>query len=118
MPKIRPATHKKTKIVEQAGAARLGSMYDKVIKENLEKSLKTIIQEVVGLKIVKATPLRTKMQHTKENDPDELSLIWLPDGTQKILHAEVHLKDEYDLNCRVCEYYVMLKRKRKTTMEE
>ena len=54
------------------------------------------------------------MQHTKENDPDELSLIWLPDGTQKILHAEVHLKDEYDLNCRLCEYYVMLKRKRKT----
>lgn len=97
----------------QEGESRLGSVYDKIIKENLEISLKAIIQDVSGLKIVKSEPLRTKMQHTKERDPDELSLIWLLDGTQRILHAEVHLKDEYAINCRLCEYHIMFKRKKK-----
>ena len=98
---------------DQEGASRLGSSYDKIFKENLDKSLKTIIQDISGLKIVKSEPLPTRMQHTKERDPDELSLIWLPDGTQRILHAEVHLKDEYDINFRMCEYHVLLKRKKK-----
>lgn len=106
-------TKQKPKMSQEEGVSRLGSIYDKVIKENLEKSLKTIIQDVSGLQIIKSTPLRTKMQHTKERDPDELSTVWLRDGTQRILHAEIHLKDEYAINCRLCEYHIMLKRKKK-----
>jgi DNA-directed RNA polymerase subunit RPC12/RpoP len=108
-----PKTKRNKKNVPQEGESRLGSVYDKIIKENLEISLKTIIQDVSGLRIVKSEPLRTRMQHTKERDPDELSLIWLPDGTQRILHAEAHLKDEYAINCRLCDYHIMFKRKKK-----
>lgn len=94
----------------QNAPARPGSVYDKMIKENFEKSLKTIIQDIGGLKILQSKPLRTKMQHTKERDPDELSLIQLIDGSEKILHVEAHLKDEDDINYRMCEYHVMIKR--------
>ena len=97
----------------QEGTSRLGSKYDKILKENFDKSLRTIIEDVGGLQIIKAEPLQTKMQHTKEYDPDILSHVWLRDGTQKILHAELHLKDEYAINCRLCEYYIMFKRKKK-----
>ena len=97
----------------QEGASRLGSIYDKILKENFDESIKTLIQHIDGLQIIKFTPLRTKMQHTKENDPDELTLVWLRDGTQRILHAELHLKDEYAINCRFCEYHIMLKRKKR-----
>ena len=90
--------------------AREGNIYDKIIKENLEKALKTIIQDVGGVHFVKSQPLPTKMQHTKERDPDELSLIWFADGSQKILHAEAHLKDEDDVNLRIGDYHIMLKR--------
>ena len=110
MRQSKPSLKAKKKTIESA-ASRLGSAYDKMIKENFEKSLKTIIRNLGGVEIVKSEPLRTKMQHTKERDPDELSKVWLASGEEKILHAEVHLKDENDVNLRVCEYYVMLKRK-------
>ncbi|NJN32942.1 MAG: hypothetical protein HC817_00465 [Saprospiraceae bacterium] len=53
------------------------------------------------------------MQFTKERDPDELSKVELANGEEQILHAEVHLKDEQEVNLRMCEYYVMLKRREK-----
>ena len=93
--------------------AREGNIYDKMIKENLEKSIKTIIQDIGGIHFVKWQPLPTKMQHTKERDPDELSMVWLADGSQHILHAEAHLKDEAEVNLRMCDYHIMLKRKHK-----
>jgi hypothetical protein len=113
MKKQIPSIRQKKVTSKSQTAAREGSVYDKVIKENFEKSLKTINQDIGGLSIIKFQPLRTKMQHTKERDPDELSKIWLADGSQKILHAEVHLKDEEDIVFRLCEYYVMVKRKNK-----
>ena len=91
-------------------ASRMGSPYDKIIKENFTKSLKTIVQDIGGIQIAKSQPMRTKMQHTKERDPDELSRITLVSGEEKILHSEAHLKDENDINWRMCEYYAMLKR--------
>ncbi len=79
-------------------ASRMGSPYDKIIKENFTKSLKTIVQDIGGIQIAKSQPMRTKMQHTKERDPDELSRITLVSGEEKILHSEAHLKDENDIN--------------------
>ncbi len=110
----KPKTLSKSKKTQDTTAqARQGSVYDKMIKENFEKSLMTIIQDIGGVPIVKSEPLRTKMQHTKERDPDDLSTIVLANGEEKILHAEVHLKDEEDVNFRLCEYYIMIKRKDK-----
>jgi hypothetical protein len=111
MRKQKPIIPKEKALKSTEVAARQGSPYDKIIKENIDKSLITIIREIGGLQIVKSETLRTKMQHTKERDPDELSTVWLSDGSQKVLHAEVHLKDEDDINYRLCEYYAMLKRK-------
>lgn len=107
----KPPTKRRKKA--QSTAARPGNVYDKMIKENFEKSLKTIIQDIGGFKILQSKPLPTKMQHTKERDPDELSFIQLTDGTEKILHVEAHLKDEDDVNFRMCEYHVMIKRANK-----
>ena len=100
----------KKKILVPQAAARGGSEYDKMIKENLKKSLRTIIQEIGGLSFIKAKPLPTKMQHTKERDPDELSVLTFSDGSEKILHAEVHLKDENEVNFRIGDYHIMVKR--------
>jgi predicted transposase YdaD len=111
MRKSKPTFNKKKVQKSNEASARQGSPYDKIVKENMDKSLITIIQQIGGLPIVKSEPLRTKLQHTKERDPDELSTVWLADGTKKVLHAEVHLKDEDDINYRLCEYYAMLKRR-------
>ena len=110
MRKPRKTPPKTEKPLKPASDAREGNIYDKMIKENLEKSIKTIVRDIGGIQFVKVQPLPTKMQHTKERDPDELSLIWLPDGKQNILHAEAHLKDENDVNLRMCDYHIMLKR--------
>ena len=110
MRKPRQTPPKKDKPLKPSTDARVGNIYDKMIKENLEKSIKTIVQDIGGIHFVKSQPLPTKMQHTKERDPDELSLIWLPDGSQNILHAEAHLKDEDAVNLRMCDYHIMLKR--------
>lgn len=96
-------TRKKT----QNASARSGSVYDRMIKENFEKSLKTIIQDIGGLKILQSKPLPTKMQHTKERDPDELSLIQLIDGSEKIttrlnkLAKTVSQREKYYTQLRV-----------------
>ena len=110
MRKPRQTRSKTDKPLKPTTDAREGNIYDKMIKENLEKSIKTIVKDIGGIPFVKVQPLPTKMQHTKERDPDELSLIWLPDGKQNILHAEAHLKDENDVNLRMCDYHIMLKR--------
>ena len=49
-PKSSPKLRKKPMPNVQS---RQGSAYDKVIKENFEKSLKTIIQDIGGVPIVK-----------------------------------------------------------------
>ena len=113
MRKSKSTISKTSKSLKPLTDAREGNTYDKVIKENLEQSLKTIIQDIGGIHFIKWQPMPTKMQHTKERDPDELSMVWLLDGSQHILHAEAHLKDEEEVNLRMCDYHIMLKRKHK-----
>ena len=86
------------------------AQYDKIFQENLEKLLPLLIKDVLGMDIVRREQLPTRVQHTQEREPDILERVQLKDGSQKILHVEVQLKDEKDMNFRLADYYIFLKR--------
>ena len=86
------------------------AQYDKIFQENLAKLLPLLIEKVLGMDIVRKEQLPTRVQHTEEREPDILELVQLRDNTRKVLHMEVQLKDEKDVNVRLADYYLMLYR--------
>ena len=47
-----------------------GNIFDKILKENIEKIFRPLVEKRLGVKIVKATPLKEKMQTTVELEMD------------------------------------------------
>ncbi len=47
-----------------------GNVFDKIMKEIVEKIFRPLIEERLGVKIVKAVPLKEKMQTTLEVEMD------------------------------------------------
>ena len=82
--------------------------YDKIFQENLEKLLPLLIEKVLGMDIVHREQLPTRVQHTQERAPDILERVQLRDNRKKVLHIEVQLRDEQDMNFRLADYYVFL----------
>ena len=85
--------------------------YDKIIKENLEKTLPVIIRDVLHLDIVQSEELPDDIQHTKERKPDALKKVTGTAGNTYVLHLEFQIADEKEMVYRMAEYFIMLKRK-------
>ena len=87
------------------------NQYDKVLKENMEASLGSIIQHTMGLHIIKSEEIPDDIQHTKEKKPDVLKKVTDQHNNIYILHMELQTKNERDMIYRMAEYCIMLQRK-------
>ena len=87
------------------------SQYDKILKENIEAVIPSLMHNVLGIRAVVAEELPDDVQHTKERKPDVLKKITDDTGDTFVLQIEFQVADEPDMVYRMAAYYVMLKRK-------
>jgi hypothetical protein len=90
-----------------------GNAFDKIMKEIIEKVFRPLVEERLGVKIVKATPLKEKMQTTVELEMDFFYEVVLEDGDTFILHLEFESGDNHEMVYRVVEYHGMSLRRKK-----
>ena len=87
------------------------NQYDKILKENMEASLGSIIQHTMGLQVTSSEEIPDDIQHTKEKKPDVLKKVTDQHNNTYILHMEMQSTNERDMIYRMVEYRVMLQRK-------
>jgi hypothetical protein len=90
-----------------------GNAYDKILKENIEKIFRPLIEKRLGVKIVKSTPLKEKMQTTIELEMDFFYQIEHEEGEPFVLHVEFESGDNLESIYRVAEYHGMALRRHK-----
>ncbi len=90
-----------------------GNAFDKILKEIIEKIFRPLVEERLGIKILKATPLKEKMQTTVELEMDFFCEIVPLEGEPFILHLEFESGDNTEMVYRVGEYHGMALRRRK-----
>jgi predicted transposase YdaD len=90
-----------------------GNAYDKIFKENVEKIFRPLVEERLGVTIIKSTPLKEKMQTTIEVEMDFFYLIETDTGERFILHIEFESGDNQVMVYRVGEYHGMALRREK-----
>lgn len=86
------------------------SQYDKIFRENLEAVLPTLIEKVLGIKVIESEELPDDLQHTKQRHPDVLKKIKDNENNVFVLHIEFQLADDDEMVFRMMEYKVMLLR--------
>ncbi|MBL7816020.1 MAG: Rpn family recombination-promoting nuclease/putative transposase, partial [Saprospiraceae bacterium] len=84
-----------------------GNPFDKIFKEIFEKVFRSLVEERLGIKIVKATPLKEKMQTTVELEMDFFYKIETDTGDCFILHLEFESGDNPEMIYRISEYHGM-----------
>ena len=62
--------------------------YDKIIAENLERTLPVIITDVLKLDIAESEEIPDHIQHTKERKPDALKMVTDSTGNKYVVHVE------------------------------
>lgn len=87
------------------------SQYDKILKENIEAVIPSLMQNILGITAVSSEELPDDVQHTKERKPDVLKKITDSQGDIYVLQIEFQVADEPKMVYRMAEYYVMLERK-------
>jgi hypothetical protein len=90
-----------------------GNAYDKILKENIEKIFRPLIEKRLGIKIGKAIPLKEKMQTTVELEMDFFYEIVSIEGHPFILHLEFESGNNLEMVYRVGEYHGMSLRRKK-----
>lgn len=94
------------------------NQYDKIFKENIEAVLPGLIENILGIKAISSEELPDGIQHTKEREPDVLKRITDVQGKTFILHIEFQVADEPEMVYRMAEYYIMLERKYRLSVEQ
>lgn len=87
------------------------SQYDKIIKENIEAVIPSLMQNVLGIIAVESEEIPDDIQHTKERKPDVLKKVTDNQGDTYILQIEFQVADEPKMVYRMAEYYIMLEHK-------
>jgi hypothetical protein len=90
-----------------------GNAYDKILKENIEKIFRPLIEKRLGIKIGKSIPLKEKMQTTVELEMDFFYEIVSLEGNPFILHLEFESGNNLEMVYRVGEYHGMSLRRKK-----
>ncbi len=84
-----------------------GNAFDKILRENIETIFRPLVEKRLGVKIVKAIPLKEKMQTTVELEMDFFYKIETDTGEIFILHLEFESGDNPIMIYRVGEYHGM-----------
>lgn len=87
------------------------SQYDKILKENIEAVIPSLMQNILGITAISSEELPDDVQHTKERKPDVLKKITDSQGNTFVLQIEFQVADEHRMVYRIAEYHVMLERK-------
>ena len=90
-----------------------GNAFDKIMKEIVEKIFRPLIEQKLGVKIVKSIPLKEKMQTTVEVEMDFFYEIITDTGEHFILHIEFESGNNLEMIYRVGEYHGMSQRRTK-----
>lgn len=84
-----------------------GNAFDKILRENIETIFRPLVEKRLGVKIVKAIPLKEKMQTTVELEMDFFYKIETDTAEIFILHLEFESGDNPIMIYRVGEYHGM-----------
>ena len=90
-----------------------GNAFDKIMKEIVEKIFRPLIEERLGVKIVKSIPLKEKMQTTVEVEMDFFYEIITDTEEHFILHIEFESGNNLEMIYQVGEYHGMSQRRNK-----
>lgn len=101
------------KIAKPKPPKKEGNAYDKIFKEVVEKIFRPLVEKRLGVKIVKATPLKEKMQTTIEVEMDFFYEILTDTGERFILHLEFESGINSAMIYRVGEYHGMAQKRHK-----
>ena len=85
--------------------------YDKIFKENISSLLIPLANKLLDINIIKAKPLKDKLQDTLEVEADFLNMVETVNGDKFILHLEFQTHDDPKMVYRMQLYYSLLKRK-------
>ena len=92
--------------------------YDKIVKENIEAVIPSLMQNVLGLTAVFMEELPDDVQFTKERKPDVLKKVTDNQGNTFVLQIEFQVANESEMVYRMLEYYAMLSRKYKLPVQQ
>jgi Putative transposase, YhgA-like len=95
-----------------------GSLFDKILKENIDSIIPAILSKILDIQIVKSEMLSGDIQRTKELKTDVLQKITDNKNRTFILHLEFQANDDNEMVYRMQEYYGMLKRKYKLPIRQ
>ncbi|MEM6737487.1 MAG: hypothetical protein AAF620_15610 [Bacteroidota bacterium] len=92
--------------------------YDRIIKENIEAIFLALLEKFTGIKIIRCTQIKDKIQHTLEREPDFLKKVIDQSGNEFILHMEFQTQDDPEMVYRMAEYKALLQRKYKLSVKQ
>lgn len=93
-------------------------LYDKIVKENMQKVLPVLVKDILDLNIVAQEDLQESLQHTTETIPDQLSKVTDSNGNTYILHIEWQSENDSSMDNRMLSYRAMLRRKHKLAVKQ
>src|SRR5690606_16160905 len=101
----------KQRPTETQGKERAESQqFDKVIRQNMPVIFPVLMEKVFGLHIIEYTPLKDKLQTTKQLEVDALQKVTDVDGNTFIIHLEIQTTNDKEMAIRLLEYRAMLNR--------
>jgi hypothetical protein len=113
MPMAKKQPTKRAKTPASKPLKKEGNAYDKIFKEVVEKIFRPLVEKRLGVKIIKSTPLKEKMQTTIEVEMDFFYIIETDTGERFILHLEFETGINPEMVYRVGEYHGMAARRQK-----
>ncbi|MEM9833567.1 MAG: hypothetical protein AAF944_23255 [Bacteroidota bacterium] len=85
--------------------------YDKVIKENIESIFLPLLEKFTGIRVVRSTQIKDKVQRTLEREPDFLKRVTDQHGNTFLLQLEFQTQNDPQMVYRMAEYKALLQRK-------
>lgn len=95
---------------EKGGGDTENHRFDKILRQNMPVIFPALMEKVFGLHIVEHTPLKDKLQTTKQLEVDALEKVTDADGNTFIIHLEAQTTNDNAIPMRLLEYRAMLNR--------
>ena len=87
----------------------MANKYDRILKENLKPLFRFLTREILGIEAVEFETLKDKLQVTLEREADfAMKAIPINPKDAYILHGELQVKNEKDIDKRFLLYYGIL----------
>ncbi|MEM6632640.1 MAG: hypothetical protein AAF694_23410 [Bacteroidota bacterium] len=96
----------------------MAKQYDKIIQENLESLIDSILSQILQLNFLKKEKLERKHQVTIEREIDYLAKVIDHEGEEFLLHIEFQTQNEPDMAFRKAEYKAILQKEYKLPVKQ